>query len=399
MSVISPTAAYIHLPFCRRRCFYCDFAVFPLGDRLLAEKSGTVDLYLDYLDREIAIAPSFDRSLSSVFIGGGTPSLLSAKQIERILQAVDLRLGIDLDAEISIEIDPGTFDLAKLTDYIAIGINRFSMGVQSFQDDLLKLCGRSHTLADIWRSVELINQAGIENWSLDLISGLPNQTIELWQNDLEKAVEIAPPHVSTYDLIVEPSTVFARYYQPGVTPLPDDPTTAKMYELAREIFTDKGYQHYEISNYAKIGYQCQHNRTYWENRPYYGFGMGAASYVNLQRFTRPRKTREYYQWVEDLVLHQGAIACPVVSPAESLLDRIMLGLRLAEGINLTEIASEFGTDKVEAIATSVAPHIKPGWVSISGVANTGDRLYLTDPQGFLFSNTILAQIFAQLDER
>jgi oxygen-independent coproporphyrinogen-3 oxidase len=424
-----PTAAYIHLPFCRRRCFYCDFAVFPLGDRLSGEHSGTVEQYLDYLKREIAIAPQFhpflteknaaqdspiigkssqnyrifpgsiQNRLSSVFIGGGTPSLLSATQIEGILQAINDRLGIAQDAEISLEIDPGTFDKRKLADYRALEINRFSMGVQAFQDELLKLCGRSHTVAEIWESVRLIQQVGIENWSLDLISGLPTQSLEQWQYSLEKAVEIAPNHVSTYDLIVEPSTVFARYYQPNVAPLPDDTTTAKMYQLAQEILTSQSYQHYEISNYAQIGYQCQHNRIYWENRPYYGFGMGAASYINQQRFTRPRKTREYYEWVDNLVIKQGLIDFPSVSPAESLLDRIMLGLRLAEGVNLAEIASEFGKDTVEAIAISVAPYVKQGWVSISSVGNTGDRLQLTDPQGFLFSNTILAHIFAQLDEQ
>lgn len=397
-------AAYVHLPFCRRRCFYCDFAVFPLGDRLSGENSGTVENYLDYLEQEIAIAPQCGSALTTVFIGGGTPSLLSPAQIERVLQAISDRLGITKDAEISIEIDPGTFDEAKLRSYAALGINRFSMGVQAFQDDLLKLCGRSHTVTDIWKAIDAIDLASIDNWSLDLISGLPTQTIEQWQYSLKKAVEIAPNHISTYDLIVEPTTVFARKYQSGEEPLPDDVTTAAMYQLATDILTGAGYEHYEISNYARSGYKCQHNLTYWENKDYYGFGMGAASYINRQRYTRPRKTQEYFKWVENLIERKGAIDFPLVSTVDSLLDRVMLGLRLARGIDLTDIASEFGSEAVRVLQKSVEPYIQKGWVSIEdsrGRDYTSSQrsvwLRLTDPQGFLFSNTILAHIFSELD--
>jgi oxygen-independent coproporphyrinogen-3 oxidase len=383
-----PTSAYVHIPFCRRRCFYCDFPVSVVGDRLRGDTSGSISQYVEFLCQEITITPNLGEPLVTIFFGGGTPSLLSPQQLERILMALDSRFCISSKAEISIEIDPGTFDLIQIQGYKRAGVNRVSLGVQAFQDDLLKVCGRSHSVCDILASVDLIHQVRVPEFSLDLISGLPHQTLDRWHESLEKAIAIAPTHISIYDLTIEPSTAFGRYYKPGDQPLPSDETTVKMYQLAQQALTNAGYEHYEISNYAQPGHQCQHNRVYWENRPYYGFGMGAASYVQGKRFTRPRKTKEYYQWVKE----GGVIDCELTPREEVLLDTLMLGLRLAEGVNLAELAVNFGEQKVAEIHNICSPYYKNGWVEV-----VEGRLRLSDPQGFLFSNVVLAGLFAGLD--
>lgn len=405
-----PTSAYIHIPFCRRRCFYCDFPISVLGDRTRGENSGTIVQYIDILSQEIAATPTQGKPLTTVFFGGGTPSLLSPQQIETILTSLLNKYGITSDAEISLEIDPATFDLPQIQGYKKAGIMRFSLGVQAFQDELLQVCGRSHTTADIFAAIDLIRQVDLPEFSIDLISGLPKQTIEQWQESLEEAVAIAPTHISVYDLIIEDGTAFGRYYQPGSQPLPTDETTAQMYRLTQQILTLSGYEHYEISNYAQPGHQCRHNRVYWENRPYYAFGMGAASYLNRQRFTRPRKRQEYYAWVQNLIASDGILDAPQIDEHDILLETLMLGLRLAEGLELAVLLEKFGRKTLEKIWHCLQPYYQTGWVEIS--ANNGanislsptdklpatGRLKLTDPEGFLFSNTTLAALFSQLEK-
>ncbi|MBD2194798.1 MULTISPECIES: radical SAM family heme chaperone HemW [Calothrix] len=381
-----PSSAYVHIPFCRRRCFYCDFPIYVVGDRARGETSGTISQYVELLIQEIGITQSFGQPLKTIFFGGGTPSLLAIDQLQQILAALDRRFGILPGAEISMEIDPGTFDLAHIAGYRRLGVNRVSLGVQAFQAELLKVAGRSHTIADIFAAVELVRKVEIPELSLDLISGLPHQSLGDWQDSLTKAIAIAPTHISIYDLTIEPGTAFGRYYQPGASPLPTDETTVQMYQMAQQALTSAGYEHYEISNYAQSGHQCQHNRVYWENRPYYGFGMGAASYIDGKRFTRPRKTKEYYQWVE-----AGCVVdCEVTPVNEVLLETFMLGLRLPEGMSLAALAVAFGNEKVEQIYQFLQPYFDKGWVEI-----VDGRLRLSDPQGFLFSNVVLAELFAE----
>ncbi|MBD2253802.1 radical SAM family heme chaperone HemW [Nostoc parmelioides] len=385
------SSAYVHIPFCRRRCFYCDFPIFVVGDRQRGETSVTISGYVDVLCEEIAITPAFGQPLKTVFFGGGTPSLLSTAQLAQILLTLDKRFGIAPDAEISMEIDPGTFDLAHIQGYRSVGVNRVSLGVQAFQEELLKVAGRSHSLKDIFTAIDLIHQVEIPEFSIDLISGLPHQSLDQWQDSLETAVNIAPTHISIYDLTIEPGTAFGRYYKPGDNPLPTDETTVKMYQMGQRILTDGGYEHYEISNYAQPGHQCRHNRVYWENRPYYGFGMGAASYVEGKRFTRPRKTKEYYQWVQELIANHGVIDWEITPKADVLLETLMLGLRLADGVSLAALTEEFGKEKIQELHQCLQPYFTQGWVQV-----VGDRLRLSDPDGFLFSNVVLADLFSQL---
>lgn len=398
---IIPTAVYIHIPFCRRRCYYCDFPISVVGDKGGKSTSFMVEEYIAALIKDIESTTSMRQPAKTVFFGGGTPSLLSPSELSQIIQAVSLQFGIATDGEISMEIDPGTFDRDRLQGYLDAGLNRFSLGVQTFDPELLKVCGRSHTLDDVEAAVNIIKQLNVDNFSLDLISGLPHQTLEHCQASLEKAMAISPKHLSCYDLVLEPVTAFGKQYQPGKTPLPDDDDTAEMYRLTQQTLTAGGYQHYEVSNYAQPGYQCRHNRVYWENNPYYGFGMGAASYADGKRFTRPRTRRKYYDWLE-----KGAIVdAPKISPTDYLLETLMLGLRLAEGIE----TKKFEPDTLQKIWSCLQPYHRQGWIEIvdsdDNLLDLGDRhklptntgkIRFNDPEGFLFSNTILATLFEKL---
>ncbi len=430
-----PEAAYLHIPFCRRRCYYCDFAVSIVGDRppvartnelqpeaLQSSAFGTIACYVEILCQEIRGTASFGKPLQTIFFGGGTPSLLSVEQLSQLLDTLSQQFGIAADAEISMEIDPGTFDLAQVQGYRAAGVNRVSIGVQAFQPELLQACGRSHTVAEVYQAVEWVQQVGFENFSLDLISGLPHQTLADWQASLETAIALAPTHLSCYDLTIEPITAFGKQYKPGMQPLPSDETTAEMYRTAQRLLTAAGYDHYEISNYAKAGYQCRHNRVYWENRSFYGFGMGATSYVEGDRFSRPRKTREYYEWVGKRQKAKGkrqkdespqaSILIPLQSgsqlqtSSDLLLDTLMLGLRLAEGLSLAALTEKFGREPMQRVWTCLQPFHQEGWVvvcsdpngaiapALTELPDTG-QLQLTDPEGFLFSNVMLVSLFEE----
>lgn len=404
----TPRSAYVHIPFCRRRCYYCDFPISVVGDKATGSTSGTIAQYVEVLCQEIVTTPAPTSSLETVFFGGGTPSLLAVEQVERILDTLEQHFGIREDAEISMEMDPGTFSLEQLKGYRKAGVNRVSLGVQAFQDELLEACGRSHNSTDILTAIALIRQVEIPDISLDLISGLPYQTLQQWQTSLKTAIKQNPTHISCYDLIIEPVTAFGRQYAPGAKPLPTDETAAQMYKIAQQILTSTGYEHYEISNYAMPGHQCRHNQVYWENRPYYAFGMGAASYVEGFRFTRPRTRREYYAWVQQLIKEGDILTSPKTPKNEILLETLMLGLRLAEGLSLATLTQHFGEEILEPIWTAILPHYQQGWVEIVGknqeiidlkntqkLPNSG-KFRLKDPEGFLFSNTVLADLFSQL---
>jgi oxygen-independent coproporphyrinogen-3 oxidase len=353
---------------------------------------GTIAEYIDVLSEEIQATTSAGPPLQTIFLGGGTPSLLTVSQLDQILTQLDQQFGIATGAEISMEIDPDTFDQDRLQSYRAAGINRVSLGVQAFQPELLAACGRTHTRADVDAAIEMIQAVGLTNYSVDLISGLPHQTLADWQASLQATIGLTPTHISVYDLTVEAGTAFDRWYQAGVEPLPTEEMTAEMYRLAQQTLTAAGYQHYEISNYAQPGYQCRHNRVYWENRSYYGFGMAAASYRDGQRFTRPRKRRDYYKWVQEFKA-TSRINCPNTSTTEALLDTLMLGLRLAEGISLILLRERFGEVAIQQILRCLQTYQQSGWI---GVDEASQRIWLTDPDGFLFSNVVLAELFKVL---
>jgi oxygen-independent coproporphyrinogen-3 oxidase len=384
--------------------------------------SAVINPYVDRLCEEISVAPVAPHPLQTVFFGGGTPSLLSVTQLKTILDALRHRFAIAPTAECSMEMDPGTFTQEQIDGYVALGVNRVSLGVQAFQAHLLEGCGRTHTPDDIDRAIAMLHQAGVTNYSIDLISGLPHQTLDDWQQSLERAIALSPPHISVYDLTIEVGTAFGRWYEPGDAPLPSDELTASMYRLTQQRLTSAGYEHYEISNYAKPGFACRHNQVYWHNQPYYGFGLGATSYVFGQRVSRPRTRAEYAQWVAGLVATNGVMNDPAVTPTDALLDTLMLGFRLAEGVDLEALRHQFGDRPIDALVDCLTPYIQNGWVetvpsSLSSPSmdlsppplspatgdmpadaaqRSGERIRLTDPEGFLFSNVVLSTVFSTL---
>jgi putative oxygen-independent coproporphyrinogen III oxidase len=383
-----PTSAYLHIPFCRRRCLYCDFPIAVVGDHPRGKTSAMMENYVAALCQEIQVTPSVGQPLQTIFLGGGTPSLLSPHQVAVILATLQDRFGWAANPEISMEMDPGTFTLAQLRDFCHAGINRISLGAQAFQDDLLQICGRSHTVAQIYEAIEIIHQVGLANFSLDLISGLPEQTLAQWEVSLDSAIASQPAHISTYDLVLEPTTAFGKRYQPGHQPLPTDEIAADMYRLATQRLPAAGYRHYEVSNYARAGFECRHNRVYWKNESYYGFGMGATSYMKGQRFSRPRTHEAYRTWVREYIAHAGAIDCPIDTPQDRLLETLMLGLRLAEGLQMKDLEQQFGVKTVTQIMGALESY--PDWSHVDVRAGT---LRLTDPEGFLFSNQVLVALW------
>lgn len=386
------TSVYVHIPFCKRRCFYCDFPITVLGDNSINNYSPWQREYVNFLCKEILATPAHNTgNLRTIFFGGGTPSLLAIEGFTIILKTLEQHFGISKNAEISVEIDPATFDFATLKEYQKLGVNRLSLGVQAFQDNLLEACGRTHRVTDIYQSVDWINQAGFENWSLDLISGLPHQSFEDWEESLIKSIDLQPKHLSCYDLVLEPTTVFGKKYEAGDNPLPPDDITARMYCFASEKLGEAGYNHYEISNYGKDGYESRHNRVYWYNEFYHGFGMGAASYTDYKRFTRPRTRKEYFAWVENYQQLAGNIDVPMVTENDRLLETLMLGLRLKKGVNLQKINDIFGDDLESKIMACLYNFLEDNYVIYDAKTH---QLSLTDPYGFLYSNTILTTLFA-----
>ena len=414
-AVALPSSVYVHIPFCRRRCFYCDFPVVAVGERT-DENRARVDAgmadYVELVCREIRLAARINGSkrLKTVFFGGGTPSLLPPPLLLRIVETLDENFGVESGAEISMEMDPGTFDVHSLRQLMDGGLSRVSMGVQSFRAALLESCGRAHGLNEVYEAVEAIHASGLRNWSLDLISSLPHQTLEDWEHSINEAVKASPAHVSVYDLQIEEGTLFNKWYKPGQSPLPSDDNAAEFYRMASGKLQEAGFAHYEISNYAKEGFQCKHNLVYWNRLPYFAFGLGSTSYVSGQRFSRPRKFKQYREFVENFERSGGHIECPQDSKEETALDSVMLSLRLARGLDLQVFAETFGAGLASVMCEALLPFVLSGHVvfldadrqaldikeAIKDPSRSKAYVRLTDPNGFLLSNEVIASIFSAL---
>jgi putative oxygen-independent coproporphyrinogen III oxidase len=371
-----PNALYLHVPFCPSHCHYCDFAVVVGTDDLQAT-------YVDYLLREIALTPTQGQPLNTVYIGGGTPSLLSPRQLETIIAALEDHFGSLTGSEITLECNPGTVTPSRLTAFRSTGINRISLGVQAFQDSILRQLGRVHSVQDIYEAVKGIETAGFTNFSLDLMFGLPNQTLPQWHESLRCALSLQPSHLSAYDLILEASTPFGRRYQPGMTPLPTEELTVQMYLDLMAMFQTAGYEHYEIATLARPGKQSRHNRVYWHNQGYYGLGVGATGYVWGERVTRPKQLANYFAWVEQGVFTRT----PPVTAQEELSETLMLGLRLVEGIEIQALTSQFGEEALITTRQALAKSIDQGLL-----LEQQGRWQLSYPQGFLLANEVLVAV-------
>jgi oxygen-independent coproporphyrinogen-3 oxidase len=402
-----PRSAYLHIPFCHRRCFYCDFAVVPLGDRAAAEAgapgSASIAAYLQLLEREIAQAPP-GPPLSTVYLGGGTPSLLTPEQVGALLAALRRRYGLAPAPEVTLELDPASFDQQRLAGYLAAGVNRVSLGGQSFDDGVLQALGRRHGGDDLRQAAAWLAQARAEgalrSWSLDLIQAVPGQTLEGWRQQLRQAVACGPPHLSVYDLTIEPGTVFGRRAERGQLPLPDDDLAADLMELTWAVLNAAGYGHYEISNYALPGHASRHNRVYWSGAGWWGFGMGATAAPWGERQARPRTRQAYAHWL--------ARAWPPVAggdpqmPAAGLplAERLLVGLRRREGVRLAALlaGAGLGPPAVAAALAELRDELTP-WRERWLLLEEGGRWRLSDPAGLALSNGVLAQLLDWWERR
>ena len=324
-----PLELYVHIPFCVRKCQYCDFLSGPSDEE-------TKDRYIEALLKEIrATEHTEDYEIVSVFIGGGTPSALKAEAIASIMRTLQEQFFFCEDAEVTIEANPGTVDLEKLTIYRNVGINRLSLGLQSTDAEELKLLGRIHSYEEFLKSYEWAREAGFSNINIDLMFAIPGQTGEAWRQHLYQVAELNPEHISAYSLIIEEGTPFAEQN----LDLPDEDTEYQMYEDTAEILERYGYRQYEISNYAKQGYMCRHNAGYWQRREYLGFGLGASSLYRGMRFSNTRRMQEYLK--ESRNPDQIRKDVTVLSRNERIEEFMFLGLRMTEGISEKKFEENF----------------------------------------------------------
>ena len=326
-------AIYIHVPFCKSKCPYCDFYSSP------RHRAEDVEAYVVGLLAEIEQTSGRygDWPIETVYFGGGTPSLLAVSQIAEILDKVRSCYDVCLDAEISMEVNPATVTYDSLCGYRAAGVNRISIGVQSFDDAVLRILGRLHNAEEAAETVQLARQAGFENISIDLMFGIAGQSVTSWESTVEKAIELAPEHVSLYTLEIMDNTRFARDLEKGIYRQTEPEDDRKMYELALDMLEAAGYRQYEISNAARPGFECRHNMRYWSMGEYIGLGPGASSFVGGVRYANAADVRAYVESPQRVDVH-------VNTEEDNISEYIFTGLRKSDGISKTDFRERFGDD-------------------------------------------------------
>lgn len=337
---------YIHVPFCKAKCSYCDFNSY-------SGKENMVKLYFDALKKEIALSAEALKGLSikSVFIGGGTPSLVETEFIYEVLKELDKITSIDSEAEISIETNPGTLTYDKLYAYKNMGINRLSIGLQAADDELLLKLGRIHSTKEFYNNYELSLKAGFDNINVDLIFGIPGQTIENWTNTLNLCLRINPSHLSCYSLKIEEDTVFGKMLDAGKLEPVEDEMDREMYHETIRILGNIGYKHYEISNFARDGLECRHNLIYWNAEEYIGYGAGAHSYFTGVRYNNEYSVEKY---IEKICKNQNIRENEsYIDMNESMSEYMLLGLRLIDGVSLEKFRERFNQNIPDAFKESI----------------------------------------------
>lgn len=368
---------YLHIPFCVKKCAYCDFLSFPSGQEIQRQYAKRLMEDIDCMGKEYGDIP-----VDTIFIGGGTPSVPESRLIVDLMEHVNRAFQISDGAEISMEANPGTVTREKLKEYRRAGINRISFGLQSANDRELKLLGRIHTWAEFLESFALARECGFTNLNIDLMSALPGQTCESWKDTLKRVTDLEPEHISAYSLIIEEGTPFGEKYgsEEGRKLLPDEDSEREMYHETKRFLRECGYERYEISNYAKPGRECRHNIGYWTGVPYLGLGLGASSYMNGSRFA---VSSDMQQYLEE---KPGAF-----TDVEKLTKKDMeeeffyVGLRMTAGVSLSEFERRFGMS-----AEEVYPGLMETFVEEKAAEFRGDRFVLTD-YGLDVSNYIMAQ--------
>ena len=365
-----PTSAYVHIPFCTQICYYCDFSKVFI-------KNQPVDSYLEHLLEEFRF---YDiQKLRTLYIGGGTPTALSAPQLEVLLKGLTKNLDLSVLEELTIEANPGDLDADKIAVLKNSAVNRVSLGVQTFDDKMLKKIGRSHLEKDIYENIDRLKLAGFDNISIDLIYALPDQTMDQVKENVAKAIGLDIPHMSLYSLILENHTVFMNRMRRGKLPLPKEELEAEMFEYIIAELEKAGFEHYEISNFSKIGFESRHNLMYWDNAEYYGIGAGASGYVNGVRYKNHGPIRHYLSAVEE---GNARITEEYLSQKEQMEEEMFLGLRKKSGVSMARFEEKFGLSFDELYGEIVRDLVQKGLMQIEG-----DRVRMTK-RGLFLGDTV-----------
>lgn len=368
------SAVYIHIPFCEHICYYCDFnKVFLEGQ--------PVDEYVDLLIKEMQITAMNKQMepIDTVFVGGGTPTTLNEAQIAKLCTAIQEIFPMKEEVEFSFEANPGDLSVAKVQTMKDYGVNRISMGVQSFNNDLLKKIGRIHTVKDVYQSVENMRTVGFENVSIDLIFSLPGQSEEDFQDTLNQALALDLPHYSAYSLIIEPKTIFYNLMQKGKLFLPGQDAEANMYDLLLVEMEKHGRKQYEISNFAKEGFESKHNITYWSNEHYYGFGAGAHGYIRNTRYSNFGPIKKYMEPLQENKL--PVFQQKELTLKEKMEEEMFLGLRKVSGVSKAGFQRKFGQDLDATFQNAIQKTMAKGWLE-----NNEENVALTRNGRFLGNN-------------
>lgn len=379
---------YIHIPFCVKKCFYCDFLSMPVDESIRRHYVCKLIEEIEYKSEKYK-----EYEVSSLFFGGGTPSILSETQIAEIMKALQKNFSIKSDAEITIECNPGTLTGQKLSVYKQCGINRISMGLQSGNNQELNMLGRIHTYEEFLQNYDLVRKIGFDNVNIDLMSALPGQTVSDWEDTLTKVLKLRPEHISAYSLIIEEGTPFYEIYekdelrrQEGERPqyLPSEETERAMYEVTRSILAQKGYERYEISNYAKKGMECKHNIGYWTRKNYLGLGLGSASLVENVRFSNSSDLKEYLK--EKFEPQEKE----VLTRKEQMEEFAFLGLRMMQGISRRRFEEAFGV-AIEAVYGEVIHKM----TALGLLTQQAGHIMLTE-DGISVSNYVMSEFLLKI---
>lgn len=417
---------YIHIPFCVRKCAYCDFLSFPSGEE---ERERYVERLTEEIEEAGAVSEGY--VATAIFFGGGTPSVLTPKQTERILNAVKKSFYVAEDAEITTEVNPGTADREKLEAWRQAGINRLSFGLQSTENRELQYLGRIHTMEDFLESYRAAREAGFENINIDLMSALPGQTVSSWEKTLRTVVSLQPEHISAYSLIIEEGTPFCQLFGEdgdaaeekkrrqslGIPELPDEDAERRMYYDTERILGEAGYHRYEISNYAKPGYECRHNKGYWTGTEYLGLGLGASSYINIRRekgeaakisasgkesgdrrqLERRSNVRDFKTYLsltrEDFRAGRQIEERALLTNQAMMEEFMFLGLRLTEGISEMEFFRRFSCT-LETVYGDVLEKLA-GQELMERYEREGAAFWRLTKRGIDVSNCVLAEFLME----
>ena len=328
---------YIHIPFCKQKCYYCDFVSY-------CNKDNLIEKYIQAVKKEIQLQEII-KEIDTIYIGGGTPSYIEAKYIKEILEEIKTK-NISKEAEITIEVNPGTVTLDKLQEYKNCGINRLSIGLQSTQNNLLKTIGRIHNFEEFLETYKMARKVGFKNINVDLMLGLPNQKISDLKESLEKVLELKPEHISVYSLIVEENTPIADKIEKNELILPEEETERNMYWYVKNTLELNGFDHYEISNFAKKGFESKHNLNCWEQQEYIGIGTAAHSYVENVRYSNTENLEKYIDNIEQGTPENNKIIHEVQNENDKKKEFMLLGLRKIDGIKISEFKKVFGDNPI-----------------------------------------------------